>query len=86
MKTAWKKQNGIGKFPAEISDMMHSFQATGYPVVSKLNKCLKFTSIRGIKMTVFYLVVTLHKGYWVYPEDFKNHCTGVKDWSPRWSF
>ena len=57
MKTAWKKQNGIGKLPAkdsEISDMIHSFQATGYPIVSKLNKCLKFKSIRGIKMTVFY--------------------------------
>ena len=32
--------------------MIHSFQATGYPIVSQLNKCLKFKSIRGIKMTV----------------------------------
>ena len=33
-----------------------------------------------------YSVVTLYIGYWVYPEDFKNYCTGVKDLSPRWSF
>ena len=79
--------------------MIHSYQATGYPIVSQLNKCVKFKSIQGIKMTVFYtknpkrhgffyiyLVVTLYIRYWVYPEDFKSHCTGVKDWSPRWSF
>ena len=80
--------------------MIHSFQATGYLIVSQLNKCLKFRSTRGIKMTIFYtkktpettwsfyiyLGVTLYIGYWVHPEDFKNHCTGVKDWSPRWSF
>ena len=34
--------------------MIHSFQATGYHTVSQLNKCLKFKSIPGIKMTVFY--------------------------------
>ena len=34
--------------------MIHSFQATGYPIASQLNKCVKFKSIRGIKMTVFY--------------------------------
>ena len=34
--------------------MIHSCQATGFPIVSQLNKCLKFKSISGIKMTVFY--------------------------------
>ena len=37
-----------------IWNIMHSFQATVYPTVSQLNKCLKFKSDWGIKMTVFY--------------------------------
>ena len=43
-------QRRIPRFPI----MMHSFQATGYPIVSQLNNCLKFKSIPGIKVTVLY--------------------------------